>query len=87
MSPPSTTHVLTVPQEDSPQAHSSARLARPDAAFHRLSQLFALLVLGMLTAIVVSLAIGAIAVIQEIRRRRKRAPAPSKKRLRMPYSK
>jgi phosphate transport system permease protein len=48
-----------VPQEDSPQAHSSVRLARQDAAFHRLSQLFALLVLAMLTAIVVSLAIGA----------------------------
>ena len=48
-----------MPQEESTQAHDSARLARQDAAFHRLSQLFALLVLGMLTAIVVSLAIGA----------------------------
>ena len=54
-----TTHVLTVPQEESTPSHSSARLTRQDAAFHRLSQLFALLVLGMLTAIVVSLAIGA----------------------------
>jgi phosphate transport system permease protein len=59
LSPPSTSHVLTVPQEDLPQQQGSVRLARQDAAFHRLSQLFALLVLGMLTAIVVSLAIGA----------------------------
>ena len=59
MSPPSNTHVLTVLPEASTQEHRSARLARQDAAFHRLSQLFAVLVLGMLTAIVVSLAIGA----------------------------
>jgi len=51
--------VLTVLPEASTQEHRSSRLARQDAAFHRLSQLFALLVLGMLTAIVVSLAIGA----------------------------
>ncbi len=48
-----------MPQEESTPSHDSARLARQDAVFHRLSQLFALLVLGMLTAIVVSLAIGA----------------------------
>jgi phosphate transport system permease protein len=60
LSPPSNTHVLTVPhQEETPQVYHSGRLARQDAAFHRLSQLFALLVLGMLTAIVVALAIGA----------------------------
>jgi phosphate transport system permease protein len=53
------THLLTVPPQESTQAHYSAKLARQDAAFHRLSQFFALLVLGMLTAIVISLAIGA----------------------------
>jgi len=51
--------VPTVPKEEARQHPSATRNARQDTAFRLLAQLFAILVLAMLLAIVVSLAIGA----------------------------
>jgi len=65
LSSPSISDALTVTTEE-PTAHNNAiRQARQDALFRRTTQLFAVLVLTLLAAIIVSLAMGAAPAFQK----------------------
>jgi len=65
LSSPSISDALTVTTEE-PTAHNNTiRQARQDALFRRTTQLFALLVLTLLAAIIVSLAMGAAPAFQK----------------------
>ncbi len=59
------TDVLNVPTDEAPRIQNTVRQARQDAWFRGLCRFFALLVLGMLAGVVLSLAVGAAPAFQK----------------------